>query len=573
MNSPIEEAESVLVIDIGTIHTRALLFDVVDNQYRFLGAGRAASTYAAPFYDISEGIFHALQQLQETTGHVLLADSALILPGRTDGSGIDQLILTYTAGPSLKIAILGLLEEVSLESARRLASSTQSILVEVIGLNDTRKTEAQIDALLQASPDLILITGGTEKGATRSVAKITELVSTVLQLTPENHIPEIIFAGNPSMHKYIKETLSTYNEVQIAPNIRPAIDKEELVPAQDLLAKVVTEIRNRQLGGLQSYGSIASTEPVPASYALGRLARFLSQITDPEKSVLAIDLGASNTTVASAQEGKLDLSVYAVGVGAGLTLALQLSPLNSITRWLPISLPEDQVRDYLVQKTLFPGSVPATTETLAIEQAVTRQILNLAMRTHENRYQTQLTGFEPMIAAGATLTEASPGQALLMLLDGLQPTVTSSFVLDPHGLGSALGSAAAVNTILPIQVIESNAFLNLGTVISPISGARNGTPLITLHLELETGEESTYEIHKGSLVRLPIPAGQSATIQMEMLRKVEIDQLRRDGNLSFQVTGGACGAVIDARGRPIVLPADPSRRRDTLKKWAANLEN
>ena len=42
MNTPNTEVESLLSIEIGTIHTRALLFDLVDGQYRFLGASRVA---------------------------------------------------------------------------------------------------------------------------------------------------------------------------------------------------------------------------------------------------------------------------------------------------------------------------------------------------------------------------------------------------------------------------------------------------------------------------------------------------------------------------------------------------
>lgn len=573
MNSSIEEAESLLAIDIGTIHTRVLLFDVVDGQYRFLGASRFPSTYGTPFYDISEGLYFALKHLQESTGHTLLADSTLIFPGRTDGTGIDQLILTFSAGPSLRLAVLGLLEEVSLESTRRLASSTQSVLVEVIGLNDKRKFQEQIDALLHARPDLILIAGGTEKGATRSVAKLAELVCTVLQLTPSDRLPEVIFAGNQSMQKYVSESLGKFTEVQIAPNLRPAIDREVLGPAQDLLAKTVTEIRNRQIGGLQSYRSITSTEPVPTSYATGRLIRYLSQVNDQEKHAVAVDLGASNTTLAAARAGKLDLSVYAVGMGAGLTLALQLSSLNAITRWLSVPLPDDQVRDYLWQKTLFPGSVPATQETLAIEQAVTRQILTMAVRTHQARYQYTLSGYDPLIAAGAAITDSSPGQAMLQLLDGLQPTRTSTFLLDPHGLAAALGATAPVNSILPVQVLDSNAFLPLGTVITAISSVQNGAHLMKVRLELENGEESIFEIRKGSLQRLPIPNGQAATIHIEALQKVEIDGQKIDGTHSFRVTGGVCGAVIDTRRRPLILPSDPGRRRDLLQKWAMEIGN
>jgi hypothetical protein len=38
-------------------------------------------------------------------------------------------------------------------------------------------------------------------------------------------------------------------------------------------------------------------------------------------------------------------------------------------------------------------------------------------------------------------------------------------------------------------------------------------------------------------------------------------------NAAVQVTGGVMGVVIDARGRPMVLPNDPGRRRELLKKW------
>jgi hypothetical protein len=27
------------------------------------------------------------------------------------------------------------------------------------------------------------------------------------------------------------------------------------------------------------------------------------------------------------------------------------------------------------------------------------------------------------------------------------------------------------------------------------------------------------------------------------------------------------GVVIDGRGRPLILPEDPGRRRDSIKKW------
>ncbi len=573
MPTPTAEAESLLSIEIGTIHTRVLLFDLVDGQYRFLGASRVPSTYGAPYYDISEGIYRALKQLQDGTARVFLEDSRLVIPSRTDGAGIDSLVLIFTAGPGLRIAVLGLLEDVSLESARRLAASTQSVLVEAIGLNDRRKHEEQIDALLKAKPDLILIAGGTEKGSTRSVSKIADLVSMVLQLTPEDRLPEIIYAGNQAMQDHVIEVLSRFGEVQVAPNVRPTIENEALAPAQEMLARTVMRIRNQHLGGLQAYASITSAAPAPSSHAFGRMIRYFSQINNSQKSVLGVDLGASYTTLATAQQGNLELSVYNLGMGAGLKLALEKSELAEITRWLPMQIPDDEVRDYLWQKTLFPASLPATVETLAIEQAAARQILALALRTHRMRYKNPLQSFEPVLVSGATLAHTSPAQTLLMLLDGLQPVGTTTFVLDPYGLMPALGAAAEVNAMLPVQVVESNAFVNLGTVLSPVSNARDGISIMNVRIEYESGEESTHEIRQGYLYQLPIQSGQAARIHLEPLRPVEIDPLHSADTRSFKVIGGICGTVIDARGRSITLPADDSRRRDMLKKWATVLDS
>src|SRR5512146_2033201 len=93
------DAESVLAIDIGSLNTRALLFDVVDGQYHFISSAAAPTTAGAPFHDISEGVHHALDRLQEITGRMLVNNEAqIILPAQSDGAGVDRLALTCSAG-------------------------------------------------------------------------------------------------------------------------------------------------------------------------------------------------------------------------------------------------------------------------------------------------------------------------------------------------------------------------------------------------------------------------------------------------------------------------------------------
>jgi hypothetical protein len=41
----------------------------------------------------------------------------------------------------------------------------------------------------------------------------------------------------------------------------------------------------------------------------------------------------------------------------------------------------------------------------------------------------------------------------------------------------------------------------------------------------------------------------------------------RTSEAGIPVTGTALGLVIDARGRPLQMHADPDRQRDIAKKW------
>jgi glycerol kinase len=52
MPASLVQNESILAIDVGATSTRAVLFDVVEGQYRFVASGQAPSTAEAPFKDI-----------------------------------------------------------------------------------------------------------------------------------------------------------------------------------------------------------------------------------------------------------------------------------------------------------------------------------------------------------------------------------------------------------------------------------------------------------------------------------------------------------------------------------------
>ncbi|MBC8508621.1 MAG: glutamate mutase L [Anaerolineales bacterium] len=584
MTSSVVSADSILAIDVGTINTRASLFDVVGSRYRFVASGTAPTTIAPPFSDVREGISRAINLLQETTGRLLIgSDGNILIPSHPDGTGIDAVTATLSAGPEIKVVAVGLLEDVSMESARNLAITTYAKVSETISLNDRRKQDERIDAILRARPDLVIVAGGIDGGATRSVNQLLEAVGLACFLLPRDQRPQVLFAGNNNIHEEIKETIAPLTDLHLAPNIRPGIHSEQLAPAQISMSKIFKNVRAQQIFGVSDLDQWANGRLLPTSTAFGRVVRFLSHIYDPNKGVLGVDIGASATTIAAALKGKLGIRVFPqLGLGSNLENLSHYISTDHITFWLSEEIPKSSVRDYLFNKAAHPASIPATVEEMAIEQALGRQMMRSAVSQMIPSLPFTLSGpegdllpwVEPILASGSILSNApTPGQSMLMILDGLQPTGITTIVLDKNKLLASLGAAAEINPLMAVQVLESHAFQNLGTIIAPVGSARKGTPVLRIRTTLEDTSESQLEVKFGSIEVIPLPTGQSAQIQLRPLHRFDVGMGGPGKGGRVRVVGGSLGIVIDARGRPLQLPSDHDLRREQLKRWLWTLGN
>lgn len=572
-------ADSLLAVDVGTVTTRAALFDVVEGNYRFIASGHSPTTAVAPYRDVSEGVHQAIEKLEAVTGRKFLGEGYQLIMPTSQGAGVDTFAATHSAGPTIKTAVVALLDEVSLESTQRLARSTYTQVVETIGLNDVRKPEEQIDSLVKFHPDLILVAGGTDGGATRSVQRLIETVGLACYLLPSDKRPALLFAGNQDLADEVRRSLQPLTSaLGIGSNLRPGIDIEDLQPAHNALIELYNHVRGIQMHGLEELNNWAGNTLVPTASAEGRMIRFLSTVYDSSKGILSVDLGASAATVAAAFGGKLTLGVYPqLGLGEGLVNLLRYTKVEDILKWIPFEIPAEAVINYLYQKSIHPASIPATPEDLAIEQAVARQSLKVALNIAGKDFPRKIRRaalnltpyFEPILAAGSVITRAPTlGQGLLLLLDAIQPVGITTMILDQNYLLPALGAAAMRNSVLPIQILESGAFLGVATVVTPYINARLGTPVLNARLISQNGNENRVEVKQGALEILPLPVGQSGRLFLEPLNHADLGigprPPREDG---IPVNGTALGVVFDARGRPLRFPADNARRCDLIKKW------
>src|SRR5215211_7618515 len=353
MPASLVQNESVLAIDVGATTTRAVLFDVVEGQYRFVASGQAPSTAEMPFKDVGIGVREAITHLQNVTGTTLLGaqDHNLIAPSQPDGSGVDAVVATVSAGPVVKTVVVGLLSDVSLESARRLAESTYSRIVEKLDLSDQRRPDQQMDSIVRLRPDLVLLAGGTDGGASRSIQKMLEAVGLACYLMPIEKRPMVLYAGNQKLANDVQEMLGGHaGKLQISFNVRPSLETEDLDPGRHELALLMTKLRQRQIKGVEELNLWTAGNLLPTAYAQGRIIRFLSKLYESTRGLLCVNVGASATSVAAGFSGDLTLGVYPqYGLGENLAGLLQETGIDDIMRWLPLDISASMLREYLFQ--------------------------------------------------------------------------------------------------------------------------------------------------------------------------------------------------------------------------------
>lgn len=571
---------SLMTVDVGSIYTRVALFDIVEGRARFLTAGKSFTTAHPPLLDVSEGMRYALDQVEEISGRLLVAeDGQPLVPTNDQGHGVDVLATTLSLGPPLKTVLVGLLDRVSLASVTQLAQRSYTEVISSIGLNNARKPEEYINIIQQTRPDMILIAGGTDQGASKSVLRLVNMVGMALFLLPEESRPEVLFAGNPALAKQVHRFLKPLTSVKVAPNIRPGLTTERLGPAEPILTETYRGIQVDRVAGLADLNNASGNNMMQTSHALGRVVRFFSKLMpDSAKTgVLGVDVGASSTVVTGGFDGDLRLRVFTdMGMGEGLSGVLSGSKIEEIIRWIPGEVSPAYLLDYIQNKILRPATLPMTTEDLYVEQALARVILSRTVndalgifpKTINRLESNTLPTFDPIVVSGGVITNApSPAQSLLMILDGIQPVGIQRILLDTNHLAPGLGAAAAVAPGLVSQLLmDPTVLTNLGFVISPISRAKPGTTILRVRVRDQKGYETTVNVHQGNIQAVPVPLGERARVYIDPLNRANIG-LGPGKSITIQVIGGIFGLVIDARGRPLEIPKTVERRRGMLLKW------
>jgi len=602
------EVGSIVAVDIGSLHTRAAMFDVVGDEYRFVARSTTVTTAEPPHNDVSVGAFNAVRELEQITGRRLIDDTRLLVPQRRDGSGIDLFIATTSAAPALRLVVAAVSNAISEKSASQAAQSTYTQIVSYITLDEgieeipteedvLRSTAAtawlqkQHEKLLALPPDVVLIAGGIDRGPVAPLVRLAQVVSGAAReqgRRAENAakagksasgMPAVIYAGNPAAFDTVKESLAPIRDVRSVPNVRPGMTTEQVAPSEAALSTLYREQRIPQLPGYSLLARWSEGPILPTAEAERLIARYLH--TYYGRETLLVDLGATSTTLflANAHEDRA-VVLGDIGMAYGLGNLLSRCGPEGVSRWLPFSMSHEELTNWVLNKVIRPLSLPHTARDLAIEHALAREALALGASTLRE-YTGQMPRYDLLIGTGGLLAHTPrPGQAALILLDALQPTAEGlgsvELAVDNTMLVPAIGHLARQHPAPAAYIFDRDCLQWLGTAIvvqgrhQAQQGAEPPTA-VTVTVQRQQGGEQTVSVPYGTIQVVPLRPDQRAALTVKPGSGFRVGGGEPGKTLKTEpgqeVKGGSVGLIIDARGRPLSLPAEQEARTATLQRW------
>jgi len=574
--------ESYLIVDIDDSLTKAALIDNVSGDYKITGISQVPTTVDPPTLDVTVGVEKAAKDLGQKTGKQLWEAKR--------PSKAQRFLCSSNTGGGLYMMVAGVIGMISAESAQRAALGAGALLIDVFSLSDRRPDFEMIETMRSMKPDMFLLAGGIDGGAVNQVLDMAHLVSAAdvkPRFGSQFQLP-VIFAGNIEARKRVVDKLSEKKyAVQAVDNVRPAIERENLGPAKEA---IYDSFRQHVIIHSPGYEKLATwvDEPlVPSQAAIGNI--LYSYSMERQANLLAVDVGGATTDIYSVYNGVFNRSLNAdIGLTYGISNIMKMAGIEKIMRWIPKEMAEREVRNIIGNMmVLQPTSL--TPDEVLVQQAAAREAIRLAVENHKG-FASRLKGIrvvrtvadifgqtlEPtyldlmktrvVMGRGKIFTQNQISDAAIVLLDALQPEGVTEMMVDRLDVMPHLGTLLKTNPDAAKQILQREALSRLATCVAFRGRSANGQIAMKVKITRRDGATSGYEVPFGELKTVALGNGEKAMLEVVPRRGLDVG-MGRGRKLETEVIGGKLGLILDARGRPLNVPAE----KEVLVRWKNSL--
>jgi uncharacterized protein (TIGR01319 family) len=596
-----EDINIILATDCGSTTTKAILIEKKGDEYRLIVRGEAPTTVEAPFDDVTMGVLNAVGEVEELTGRKLIDENGKIISPAKDNTGTDLYISTSSAGGGLQMMVAGVVRSMTAESAERAALGAGAIVMDVIASNDKRLPHEQIQRIRHLRPDMILLSGGIDGGTTTHVVEIAELISAAdpkPRLGTGYNLP-VIYAGNVNARDAIKETLGEKAALDIVDNLRPVLERENLLPAREKIHDLFMEHVMAQAPG---YNKLMTWTDAPIMPTPGAVGSIIKTIADQQEiEAVGVDIGGATTDIFSVFKSIFNRTVSAnLGMSYSVSNVFAEAGLENVMRWVPFDMDERDLRNRVKNKMIRPTTIPQMMEELIFEQAIAKEALRLAFVQHKS-FATELKGIQQQRTIGDAFTQELGGQTLvnmlsldmlvgsggvlshaprrqqaaLMLIDGFLPEAITRLAVDSIFMMPQLGVLSTVHPKAATQVFERDCLIHLGTCIAPVGETKDAKDILDYKFTMPDGKVEEGKVKYGEMKRIPLGLDENGVpltckAVLEPHRGFDLGRGKGD-KVEEEIKGGVTGIIIDCRGRPFQLSTDAKTRVEKLKEWMTAL--
>ncbi len=601
MNESGGELRSILATDCGSTTTKAILIEKRGDEYQLIVRGEAPTTVEAPVEDVTAGVINAITEVEELAGRKLLDNGVIIKPQNGD-EGIDIYISTSSAGGGLQMMVAGVVRNLTAESAERAALGAGAIVMDVIASNDKRLPHEKIERIRHLRPDMLLLSGGVDGGTSSHVVELAEIIAAARpqpRLGIAYELP-LIYAGNKDARELIKERLDDVMSLEIVDNLRPVLEREDLMPTRHKIQDQFLEHVMAHAPGYKKLIEWTDAPIMPTPGAVGEIIQTVSSQQDIQ--VVGVDIGGATTDVFSVFKNRDSEAIFNRTVSANLGMSYSVSNvlaeagIENVLRWVPFDIEVGDLRNRVKNKMIRPTTIPQTLQELVLEQAIAREALRLAFDQHK-QLAVELRGVQQQRTISEAFDQAESGQTLvnmisldmivgsggvlshaprrqqsmLMMIDAFQPEGITHLAVDSIFMMPQLGVLAQVNEEAATHVFERDCLIHLGTCVAPIGIGKEGESCISVEIGIGGSQVITEDIPYGELRHYALGLGEKASLKIQPSRKFDVGA-GRGTHIETEAMGGVVGLVIDTRGRPLEIPSVSTERVAKLTEWHKALD-
>jgi hypothetical protein len=555
--------ESLLVADFARGSSRAYLLEDVGGSFRFIAKAEHRTTADLPYEDISQGWRTLVRQLEWICGRTLTDREKIATPQVTSGDGVDGFLITSSLSEPIRIAILEAgqtpVTQPVMDSLRRVNART-FFATAPSARKDNGWSASQADALRSFQPEMLLIVVGG--GAQDSMPRLIQLAKQVSMIGSVSRA--IVIADGQAQEQGMQSLGAKIKARAISPVVRQ--------PA-DIANEIEREVGDAFLARLQTsdfelIAGDAMRAPITRAHAVDLVNRFIARAFRRNVLTIGIDDGA-HAHWASADSGMLttlpqmDLTTQITGL-TGREVAEAIG-------WLPFDATEDDLIEWVLNRSIRPWTVPEHQRDIAIEQALARQIAKRTISEIARTYPLAQTNADLVIGGPAFARWNQPGAAALALLDSVDMVPSTGIVdlaLDPDGLMAVTGIVGTVDPTLASSLFEYDALVHLGSAVIIGGQGADGDLACRGEIHFENGEMAQVQVNAGSVEVVPLRTGETANIVLRPERKYSVGGNPTGKTVTLaeerKITGGLVGVILDARPRPL---AGAGARPQKVRQW------